>query len=54
MIALGPAQMSLSLDGKPAKTSWVRGEAVFIGRGTAHEAKNNSGKPVDFLIVAIR
>ena len=54
VIALGPAQMSLSLDGKPAKTSWVRGDVVFIGRGTPHEAKNTSGKPMDFLIVAIK
>lgn len=54
VIALSPAQMSLALDGKPAKTSWARGDAVFVGRGVPHEAKNNSGKPVDFVIVAIR
>jgi beta-alanine degradation protein BauB len=54
VIALGAAQMSLSLDGKPAKTSWVRGDAVFVGHGVAHEAKNTGGKPVDFVIVAIK
>lgn len=54
VIALGPVQMSLSLDGKPAKTNWTRGEAVFIPRGTPHESKNNAGKPVDFIIVAIK
>ena len=54
VIALGAAQMSLSIDGKPAKTTWARGDAVFIGRGTAHEAKNMGGKPVDFVIVAIK
>ena len=54
VIALGPAQMSLSIDGKPAKTTWARGDVQFIGRGTPHESKNISGKPVDFLIVAIK
>src|SRR5688572_13210956 len=32
--------MSLAIDGKPAKTTWQRGEVVFIGRGVAHESKN--------------
>ena len=54
VIALGPAQMSLAIDGKPAKTTWARGDVVFVPRGVGHEAKNNSGKPVDFLIVAIK
>ena len=54
VIALGPSQMSLAVDGKPAKTTWQRGDAVFVGRGVAHEAKNTGGKPVDFVIVAIR
>ena len=54
VIPLGAAQMSLSVAGQPAKTSWTRGEAVFIPRGTAHEAKNTGGKPVDFIIVAIK
>jgi len=54
VIPLGAAQMSLSVAGQPPKTTWARGEAVFIGRGTAHEAKNVGGKPVDFIIVAIK
>ena len=54
VIALGPSQMSLAVDGKPAKTTWARGDVQFIGRGTAHEAKNAGGKPVDFVIVAIK
>ena len=54
VIALGPSQMSLAVDGKPAKTTWARGDAVFVGRGTAHESKNTGGKPVDFVIVAIK
>ena len=54
VIALGPSQLSLSIDGKPAKTKWARGDAQFIGRGVAHEAKNAGGKPVDFVIVAIK
>ena len=54
VVALGSAQMSLSIDGKPAKTTWARGDVQFIGRGVPHEAKNASGKPVDFIIVAIK
>ena len=54
VVALSNAQMSLSLDGKPAKTTWRRGDVVFIPRGTPHESKNAGGKPVDFIIVAIR
>jgi len=54
VIALGPAQMSLSVDGKPAKTTWARGDVQFIGRGVKHESKNAGGKPVDMIIVAIK
>jgi oxalate decarboxylase/phosphoglucose isomerase-like protein (cupin superfamily) len=54
VIALGSARMSLAIDGKPAKTNWARGDVQFIGRGTPHESKNTGGKPVDFVIVAIR
>jgi quercetin dioxygenase-like cupin family protein len=54
VVALGSAQMSLAIDGKPAKTTWARGDAQFVGRGVPHEAKNTSGKPVDFIIVAIK
>jgi beta-alanine degradation protein BauB len=54
VIALGPSPISLSIDGKPTRTSWARGDAQFIGRGVAHEAKNTGGKPVDMLIVAIK
>lgn len=54
VIALGPSRMSLSIDGKPAKTTWARGDVQFIGRGVAHEAKNTGDKPVDMVIVAIK
>ncbi|MBA3298031.1 MAG: hypothetical protein H0U19_13970 [Acidobacteria bacterium] len=54
VIALGAAQMSLSIDGKPAKTTWARGDVQFIGRGVPHEAKNTGGKPVEFVVVAIK
>jgi hypothetical protein len=40
--------------GKPARTSWARGDVQFIGRGVPHESKNTGGKPVDYVIVAIR
>jgi beta-alanine degradation protein BauB len=54
VIGLGPAQMSLSIDGKPAKTTWARGDVQFIGRGVPHESRNTGGKPVDLIIVAIK
>lgn len=55
VIALGPTtQMSLAVDGKPAKTTWARGDVQFIGRGVPHEAKNTGDKPVDMVIVAIK
>ena len=54
IIALQPGQVSLSIDGKPAKTTWARGDVQFIGRGTGHETNNTGGKPVDLVIVAIK
>jgi beta-alanine degradation protein BauB len=54
VIALSAAKMSLALDGKPARTEWKRGDVQFIGRGTPHESKNTTGKPIDFIIVAIK
>jgi quercetin dioxygenase-like cupin family protein len=52
-LASGPGT-SLSIDGKPAKTTWARGDVQFIGRGVPHEAKNTGGKPVDMVIVTIK
>ena len=54
VIALGPADMSLMVDGKAPVTKWQRGDVQFIGCGVKHQAKNTGGKPVDFIIVAIR
>lgn len=54
VIALSGAQMSLAIEGKPAKTTWARGDVQYIGRGTPHQSKNAGGKPVDFVIVAIK
>lgn len=54
VIALSGAQMSLAIDGKPARTKWTRGDVQFIPRGAAHESKNAGGKPADFIIVAIK
>lgn len=54
VIALGPTPLSLSIDGKPAKTTWKRGETAFIGRGVAHESKNTGGKSAEVVLVAIK
>ncbi len=54
VVALAPIQMSLSIDGKAPKTTWARGDVQYIGRNVPHASKNTSGKPVDFIIVAIK
>ena len=55
VIALsGSPGMSLSIDGKPAKTTWARGDVAFIGRGVGHDAKNTGGKPATFVIVSVK
>ncbi len=54
VISLGSGQLSLAIDGKPAKTAWARGDVQFVGRGVPHEAKNTGGKPIDMAIVAIK
>ena len=54
VIALDSSKMSLSIDGKPPKAAWARGDVQFIGRGVAHESKNATGKPIDFVIVAVK
>ncbi len=54
VISLGPVPLSLALEGKPAKSSWARGDAVFLGRGVAHEARNTGGKSADTVNIMIR
>jgi quercetin dioxygenase-like cupin family protein len=54
VITLSDAKMALSIDGKPAKTNWARGDVAFIGRGVEHESQNISGKPVDYVVVLIK
>ena len=54
VIALGAADMSLAVEGKTPVTKWQRGDVQFIGRGVKHESKNTGGKPIDFVIVAIK
>jgi len=54
VISLAASEMSLAIDGQPAITNWQRGTAQFIGRGVKHESKNTSGKPIEFVIVAIK
>jgi quercetin dioxygenase-like cupin family protein len=52
IVALDDAELSLTVDGKTT-AKWKRGEVAFIGRNVKHESKN-AGKPVDFVIVAIK
>jgi quercetin dioxygenase-like cupin family protein len=54
IVALGTSPLSLSITGKPAKTTWTRGDVLFIGRGVAHEARNTSSTSLDFVTIAIK
>jgi quercetin dioxygenase-like cupin family protein len=54
VVALSASKMSLAIDGKTPKESWARGDVQFIGRGVPHASKNAAGKPVDFIIIAIK
>ncbi|HUF47307.1 MAG TPA: hypothetical protein VMM93_05780 [Vicinamibacterales bacterium] len=54
VIALGAVKMSLTLEGKAARTTWVRGDVELIGRGVRHASSNAGNTPVDFIIVAIK
>jgi uncharacterized RmlC-like cupin family protein len=54
VVSLSSGEMALSIDGKPPRTTWARGDVQFIGRGVPHESQNASGKPIDFIIVMIR
>jgi len=53
VIALAPSTFSIEVGGKTT-TTWKRGDAVFIGRGQSHQAQSTSGKPQDFVLVAIK
>ena len=53
VIALGPADLSLAA-GTKLMNKWKRGDVYFVGRGVGHESKNTGGKPIDFIIVAIK
>ena len=54
VVSLGPADMMLAVEGRPTVNKWQRGDVQFIGHGVKHESKNNSGKPVDVVIVALK
>jgi beta-alanine degradation protein BauB len=54
VIALGSGDVTLNIDGQAPKQKWVRGDTMFIGRNVGHASKNNSGKPLDLIIVSIK
>jgi quercetin dioxygenase-like cupin family protein len=54
VIALGPGEINLAVDGQAPVTKWQRGDVHFVGRGVKHSSKNTGGKPADVIIVAIR
>ena len=54
IIALGAAQMPLSIQGKLEKTNWVRGDVAYVRRGAQHAAQNTGGKTIEFVTVAIK
>ena len=54
VIALGPGDVKVAVEGQPTRTKWRRGDFLFIGRGVKHESQNTGGKPLDFVIVGIK
>lgn len=54
VIALGPGEVRLAVDGQPVRTTWARGDVAFIGRGMAHATKHLGSTPVDYVLVAIK
>jgi quercetin dioxygenase-like cupin family protein len=53
LIATGPTGISVDIGGK-TKSTWKRGDVLFIGRGQPHQAQNTSGKPQDMIAVVIK
>ena len=45
--------VAVTVEGK-AKSSWKRGDVLFIGRGMKHESKNNGSKAADMIVVAVK
>lgn len=45
--------VAVSVEGK-VKSSWKRGDVLFIGRGIKHESKNNGSKSADVIVVAVK
>jgi len=54
VIALGPSDVEVAVEGQPARAHWDRGDVLFIGRGVKHASQNRGGKPVDFVIVGMK
>lgn len=54
VIALGAAEVPLTVDGELVRSTWARGDVAFIGRGKPHSSSNMSGGPVEFVLVAIK
>jgi quercetin dioxygenase-like cupin family protein len=44
IVALGDAELSLTVDGKTTNT-WKRGDVVFIGRNVKHQSQNAGSPP---------
>jgi quercetin dioxygenase-like cupin family protein len=53
LIATGPTGISVEVGGK-TKSTWKRGDVLFIGRGQPHQAQNTSGKPQEMIVVVIK
>jgi quercetin dioxygenase-like cupin family protein len=54
VIALGPAQVDLRVDGTLVRSTWARGDVEFIGRGVPHAATNRGGTPVEYVLVGVK
>jgi beta-alanine degradation protein BauB len=54
VVALAASALNIQVEGQPARSSWQRGDVLFIGRGVKHETKNTGGKSTDFIVVGIK
>lgn len=54
VIALGPGDVEVKMDGTLTKSTWARGDVLFFGRGVPHETRNTGATPADIVIVSIR
>jgi quercetin dioxygenase-like cupin family protein len=54
VIALGPGEVDLTINGNLVRGTWARGDVEFIGRGVPHSATNRGGTAVEYVLIGIK